>query len=1182
MSGGWQFFVDRGGTFTDVVALAPDGTVHVRKLLSDNPEHYKDATVKGIKDLLGQDRLDMVKVGTTIATNALLERKGEATVLVITKGFGDALRIGYQNRPDIFARHIILPDVLYDRVIEVDERIDSSGSVTTELDIGSARKQLEEAYAEGIRSCAIVLMHSYRFPTHEQLLSDLAEQIGYSNVSVSSEVSPLAKLVSRGETTVADAYLSPVLRRYVDELAADLPDTKLLFMQSNGGLIEGKHFRGKDSLLSGPAGGIVGAVKTSGQAGFTKIIAFDMGGTSTDVSHYDGSFERSQETEIAGIRIRVPMLSIHTVAAGGGSILTFDGQRYRVGPESAGAHPGPACYRNGGPLTVTDCNVALGKIQAEFFPSIFGKQGNQPIDTAIVETKFQEIHAGPIEQVAEGFLSIAIQKMANAIKKISIERGHDVSDYALCCFGGAGGQHACLIAESLGIKTVFIHNYAGVLSAYGIGLADLNVIRQQTVESTLSDKTVRLLKDLFENLSNQAKENLLSESIPIDQVQIKHSVYIRYQGSDSSLEIDFADATALSQAFTEKHQQLFGFASKDKELIVESISVEAVGILKQPKSCKRTSSTTEAAPASRIKFFSGSKWHESPVYQRQDLAPNQVINGPAMIIEDTGTNIVEPGWQATTTNEGHLVLTTMNAATSVPTTNEDQLSTPNPVKLELFNNLFMSIAENMGVTLQSTSHSVNIKERLDFSCALFDGQGNLIANAPHIPVHLGSMGDSIRSVIAATKGKLKPGDIYALNNPYNGGTHLPDITVVTPVFPAQHNEPVFYVASRAHHADIGGITPGSMPPMSRSIEEEGVLIDNFLLVSDGNFQEKGFRQLLASGPHPARNPSQNIADIQAQIAANEKGANELAQLVERYGLPTVVSYMRFVQDNAEESVRQAISKLQNGSFTTYLDDGSKIKVKITIDQTNRSALVDFNGTSNQQLSNFNAPAAITKAAVLYVFRTLVDDDIPLNEGCLKPLTLIIPQGSLLSPKHPAAIVAGNVETSQTIVDALYAAMGILAASQGTMNNFTFGNEQYQYYETICGGSGAGPGFNGTDAVHTHMTNSRLTDPEILENRFPITVDQFSIRRGSGGKGKFHGGDGVVRRIRFNKEMTASILSNRRKVPPFGLTGGLNASAGHNYIERSTGSVEELPGTATTTVRPGDTFVIETPGGGGFG
>ncbi len=1185
MSGGWQFFVDRGGTFTDVVALAPDGTVHVRKLLSDNPEHYKDATVKGIEDLLGQDCLDMVKVGTTIATNALLERNGEATVLVTTKGFGDALRIGYQNRPNIFARHIVLPDVLYDRVIEVDERINASGLVTTKLDIESARRQLEIAYADGIRSCAIVLMHGYRFPAHENLLSEVAHQIGFSNVSVSNEVSPLAKLVSRGNTTVADAYLSPVLRRYVDELAAGLPDTKLLFMQSNGGLVEGKHFRGKDSLLSGPAGGIVGAVKTSRQSGFSKIIAFDMGGTSTDVSHYDGSLERSQETEIAGIRIRVPMLSIHTVAAGGGSILTFDGQRYRVGPESAGAHPGPACYRNGGPLTVTDCNVALGKIQVEFFPHIFGN-GNQPIDTAIVRSKFQDMYAGPIEQVAEGFLSIAIQKMANAIKKISIERGHDVSDYALCCFGGAGGQHACLIAESLGIKTIFIHSYAGVLSAYGIGLADLTVIRMQTVESTLCNETVEILKDLFGNLSNLAKEDLLSESIPIDQVQIKQSVYIRYQGSDSSLDVDFADLEPMTQAFTEKHQQLFGFASKGKEMIVESIAVEAIGVLKEPKPSKCSFPTVEAVPITRINFFSGGKWHEAPVYQRHALAPDQVINGPAMITEDTGTNIVEPNWQAKTTHEGHLILTMSSSDPSIchseALAEESHPLTPDPVKLELFNNLFMSIAENMGVTLQSTSHSVNIKERLDFSCALFDGHGNLIANAPHIPVHLGSMGDSIRSVIAATKGKLKPGDIYALNNPYNGGTHLPDITVVTPVFPPQCTEPVFYVASRAHHADIGGITPGSMPPMSRSIDEEGILIDNFLLVSGGTFQEKGFRQLLASGPYPARNPSQNIADIQAQIAANEKGLKELLQLLQRYGLQTVEGYMQFVQNNAEESVRRAISKLQDGSFASHLDDGSQISVKITIDKASRNALIDFTGTSPQQHSNFNAPAAITKAAVLYVFRTLVDDDIPLNEGCLKPLTLIIPKGSLLSPKHPAAIVAGNVETSQAIVDTLYAAMGILAASQGTMNNFTFGNEHYQYYETICGGSGAGPNFNGTDAVHTHMTNSRLTDPEILENRFPITVDQFCIRQGSGGQGKFHGGNGVIRRIRFHQEMSASILSNRRKISPFGIQGGKPASSGHNFIERTHGTKEELAGTASTTVKPGDVFVIETPGGGGFG
>ncbi|MBX9879843.1 MAG: hydantoinase B/oxoprolinase family protein [Candidatus Obscuribacterales bacterium] len=1180
MSGGWQFFVDRGGTFTDVVAVAPDGAVHVRKLLSDNPDHYRDATVAAVQQLSGQDKVSMVKVGTTIATNALLERKGEKTVFVTTKGFADALRIGYQNRPNIFARHIVMPDVLYSRVIEVSERVGADGEILVSLNPDIAFQDLQQAYADGFRSCAIVLMHGYRYPAHEDKLKQLAKQIGFTNISVSNEVSPLIKFVSRGDTTVADAYLSPVLGRYVDELTKDLPECKLVFMQSNGGLVEGKSFRGKDSLLSGPAGGIVGAVKTSQKAGFDKIIAFDMGGTSTDVSHFDGSLERTQETEIAGTRIRVPMLAIHTVAAGGGSILSFDGQRYRVGPQSAGANPGPACYRKGGPLTVTDCNVLLGKIQPDHFPHIFGT-GNEPLDKAVVQTKFAELGIdSPLEQIAEGFLTIAVQKMSNAIKKISIERGHDVSEYALCCFGGAGGQHACLIAQSLGIKTVFIHNYAGVLSAYGIGLADMSVIRQQTVELPLSKENLQTVENYFARLINEARGGLETQAIPVESIDVKRTVQMRYQGSDSTIEIDFAVQEEMAKSFTEKHQRLFGFALLGKQLIVESIAVDATGKMKQPAT-KSESTITPAQQISTTKFFSGNAWHSAPVYERNRLQAKQSIIGPAIIVEDTGTNIVEPGWQATTNPEGHLVLTAI-ANQQQQMAIDDSSKKVDPIKLELFNNLFMSIAENMGVTLQSTSHSVNIKERLDFSCAIFDSEGNLIANAPHIPVHLGSMGDSIRSVIETNKDSIKPRNIYALNNPYNGGTHLPDITVVTPVFTTSANKPVFFVASRAHHADIGGITPGSMPPSSKTIEEEGVLIDNFLLVSDGTFHEHEFRSLLTKGKYPARNPAQNIADIQAQIAANEKGLRELEQLIARYGQQTVIDYMHYVQENAEESVRRAISNLKDGSFTTSLDDGSQITVKLSIDQKNRSAKIDFTGTSAQQATNFNAPAAITKAAVLYVFRTLVNDDIPLNEGCLKPLTLVIPECSLLSPKYPAAIVAGNVETSQAIVDCLYAAMGVLAASQGTMNNFTFGNDNYQYYETICGGSGAGPSFNGTDAVQTHMTNSRLTDPEVLENRYPVVLESFAIRQNSGGKGKFHGGNGVIRRLRFKEKMTASILSNRRRIAPFGIHGGQEALPGKNYIERSRGCKDDFAATASSTVEPGDVFTIETPGGGGWG
>jgi 5-oxoprolinase (ATP-hydrolysing) len=1225
----WQFWIDRGGTFTDIVARRPDGQLVIHKLLSENPERYTDAPVQGIRDILGiaadapipSEQIAVVKMGTTVATNALLERKGDRTLLVITQGFRDALRIGYQNRPDIFARHIVLPEMLYERVIEVEERYNAQGEELIPVDETGYIASLQEAYDDGIRSCAIVFMHGYRYPEHEKQVAALARKIGFTQVSVSHEVSPLMKLVSRGDTTVVDAYLSPILRRYVDRVASQLGGRglgmppSLQFMQSNGGLTDAQKFQGKDSILSGPAGGIVGAVQTSLMAGFNKIISFDMGGTSTDVAHYNGEYERTFETEVAGVRLRTPMMSIHTVAAGGGSILFFDGARYRVGPESAGANPGPAAYGKGGSLTVTDCNVMVGKLQPAFFPKLFGSNGDLPLDAEVVRQKFTQLAAEigdnrTPEQVAAGFLAIAVEKMASAIKKISLQRGYDVSEYTLCCFGGAGGQHACLIADALGMKQVFLHPYAGVLSAYGMGLADVRVLRERAVEAPLSEELVLSLEGMLSQLAREGEEetNRHDAKDPEEreeeerredvEIEVFRKVHLRYEGTDSALIVGFGDTGAMRGQFEESHRQRYGFVVEDKGLIVEAVSVEVVAkteVLAEPVIQRR--SDEPPSPVATVQMYTADRWHETPVYKREDLQPGDCISSPAIIAEATGTNVIEPGWQGQLSDRNHLILKRVEVeVTSKLNTQNSSRSFADPVMLEIFNNLFRAIAEQMGITLQNTSSSVNIKERLDFSCAIFDEHGQLVANAPHIPVHLGSMSESVKSLIDACGDTIKPGDVFASNNPYNGGTHLPDITVITPVFASSPDAinrvstslspsptlPIFYVASRGHHADIGGITPGSMPPHSTTVEQEGVLIDNFQLVNAGIFREKELLELLASGTYPARNPAKNIADLQAQIAANERGVQELHKMVEHYGLETVQAYMGFVQDNAEESVRRVIEVLKDGSFTCPLDDGSAIAVTITIDKSTRSAKIDFTGTSVQQPSNFNAPAAVCKAAVLYVFRTLVNDDIPLNAGCLKPLEIIIPEGCMLNPRYPAAVVAGNVETSQNITDALYGALGVMAASQGTMNNFTFGSDRYQYYETICGGSGAGADFPGTDAVQTHMTNSRLTDPEVLEWRFPILLESFAIRPNSGGHGHHHGGNGVIRRLRFLEPMTAGILSGRRLISPFGLHGGEAGTVGKNSVQRSDGTVEKIGSTGVVEMQPGDMFVIETPGGGGYG
>jgi len=1191
----WQFWIDRGGTFTDVVARRPDGRLIARKLLSDNPGRYADAAIAGIDDILGDegfdpghyDAVEAVKMGTTVATNALLERHGEPTVLVITRGFGDALRIGYQQRPRLFDRRIVLPESLYSRVIEADERLDRDGHVLTPLDEEALRRELEDARDAGFRSCAVVFMHGYRHHNHELRAARIARELDFSQVSVSCRTGALPKLVARGDTTVADAYLSPVLGRYVDRVATTLGSTRLLFMQSNGGLVESGHFRGKDSILSGPAAGVVGMVETATRADHRRLIGFDMGGTSTDVSLFDGQFERTLDSIVAGVRIQAPMMKIHTVAAGGGSIIDLVDGRLQVGPDSAGADPGPACYRRGGPLTVTDANLRLGRIQADFFPAVFGPGADLPLDTAAVTTAFDELRSRvaedstqqlSAEEIAEGCLRIAVERMAQAIKQISIQRGYDVSDFTLCCFGGAAGQHACDVADALGMHKVMIHPLAGVLSAYGMGLANLRHMLHEAIEQPLDDPAIDGARQRFGRLEAKATESLRAQGAEPDAIVHERRLLVRYAGTDTPLEVPFGASRAVAEAFDTAHRRQFGFA-EDRERIVEALALESIAPGGGSESTVASPPVSGAsAPVATRPVFTDGRWRDTPVHARDRLAPGTVIQGPALVVEDNATTMVTAGWRLSLDNQGVMHLTRQDRRRTWGETGTEA----DPILLEVFNNLFMHIAEQMGVVLEKTAHSVNIKERLDFSCALFDASGGLVANAPHMPVHLGSMGDSVRQVIRKFGGRMSPGDSFVLNAPYGGGTHLPDVTVVSPCYAGHGGEPLFFLASRAHHADIGGITPGSMPPHSRHIDEEGVLIQCSRLVREAVFLEADLRALLGAGPYPARNPDRNIADLRAQLAANARGRAEVDRMLAQFGKDTVCAYMEHVQDNAEEAVRRAIGNLASGQFVYPMDDGLEIAVSVTVEASTRSATIDFTGTSPQSDTNFNAPLSVCRAAVLYVFRTLVDHDIPMNEGCLRPIRLVVPEGTLLNPRPPAAVVAGNVETSQCIVDSLYGALGVMAASQGTMNNVTFGNETYQYYETVCGGAGAGPGFDGASAVHTHMTNSRLTDPEVLEWRYPVLLRRFAVRQGSGGNGRFRGGDGALRELEFREPMSAAILSGHRRVAPFGLAGGGDGAVGRNRLRRADGTVIELGPTAALQANAGDILIVETPGGGGYG
>ena len=1194
----WQFWIDRGGTFTDIVARKPDGTILVDKLLSENFSMYKDAAIAGIKRILNlknedkipTDQIASVKMGTTVATNALLERKGDRTLLLITKGFGDLLRIGYQNRPLLFDLNIQLPELLYDRVVEVSERLDAKGKIIKSLNENEVRTALKKAKIDGINSVAIALMHSYINPNHENIIAEIAHEEKFDQISVSHKVSPLIKLIGRGDTTVVDAYLSPILRRYVNQVSEELEknkSTKLMFMQSNGGLTDANLFQGKDALLSGPAGGVVSMVQTGKQAGYNKLIGFDMGGTSTDVCHFAGEYERSFETELAGVRIRAPMMQINTVAAGGGSILSFRDGRFQVGPESAGAIPGPASYGKDGPLTVTDCNVLLGKLHPEHFPNVFGKTGDKPLNVEIVRKKFlvlsKEISIQTkkpemdIIFMAEGFLKIAVENMANAIKKISIQRGYDVTNYTMNCFGGAGGQHACHVADALGISKVLIHPYAGVLSAYGMGLAEIRSIREGHLEQNIEE--IENAKVLINKLSLKANEDLKKQGIEKSSIKLVKRAFLHYQGSHQNLEINFDTIDKMRESFEQEHKKRFGFFVDGRTIFVEMITVEAIGKASEINKLSNISSQSKVAvPIAHKMMYVDKVVNSVPIYQRSDLKIEQQIIGPAIISEATGTNIIERGWLGSLDKYYNLIL-----SRSEEKKLEKGLGTSvDVVMLEVFNNLFMNIAEQMGATLANTAYSVNIKERLDFSCALFDNSGALVANAPHVPVHLGSMSEAIRTVIKLNKNDIFPGDVFVLNAPFNGGTHLPDVTVITPVFDKDGKQITFFVASRGHHADIGGKTPGSGPPDSKHIDEEGVLIDNFKMFDKGVFRESEIRKILSSGRYPCRNIEHNMADLAAQVAANNTGIVEINAMIEQFGIETVHSYMNHVQDNAEECIRNAIVNLREGKYEYELDNGEFIRVKITIDKIKREATIDFTGTAPKNPFNYNAPMAVCHAVILYVFRTLVGSNIPLNEGCFKPLNIIVPNNSMINAKYPSAVIAGNTEVSQLTCNALFGALGIIAGSQATMNNFIWGNDKIQNYETICGGTGAGPNFHGTSAVQTHMTNTRSTDPEILEARFPVRLEEYSIRKNSGGKGKYNGGNGVTRKLRFLEPMTVTTLCSHRRVKPFGVNGGETGQCGKEWLEKEDGGFIKLEGNDSCEVKVNDLFVMETPGGGGYG
>jgi 5-oxoprolinase (ATP-hydrolysing) len=1182
----WTFWIDRGGTFTDVIGRDGDGREQTLKLLSASPS-YEDAAVEAMRRLLGAapgepfpaERVAAIKMGTTVATNALLERKGAKTLLVVTEGFADAILIGDQSRPDLFALDILRPEPLYAGVVEATERRAADGSVVLPLDGEALATALKAMRAEGFTSVAIAFLHSDLDPAHELAAGEIARAAGFDYVALSHEASPLPRFVPRAETAVADAYLTPLLRAYVERVAGAVNGAPLWFMTSAGQLVRADAFRGKDAVVSGPAGGVVGVAETARTAGAAAALGFDMGGTSTDVCRFAGTLERRDTARVAGARLRSPMLDVETVAAGGGSILTYDGFRARAGPASAGADPGPACYGRGGPATVTDANLVLGRLDPAWFPSVFGPNGDAPLDPAAARARLAELAgamgAASVEAAAEGFVAVAVEQMAQAVRRISTERGFDPRDHALVSFGGAAGQVCCQVADALGVTEVLSPRHASLLSAWGIGQARVGALKQAGVELPLGDEGLAAADVLAERLTGEATQALASQGSPAGSVERR--LMLRYDGADAALPVPLGPLAEARASFESAHQRLFGFIEPDRTILIASVEAEASASSSAhpgegPDPDDKAGYQPAGAPPSDL--VPGLRRDERIIVMAENLT---AIDGPALVIRADTQIAVAEGWRATAEADGLIRLTRHTPLTAAAIAADKA----DPVTLELFNRRFMGVAEAMGAALERTAHSVNIKERLDFSCALFDADGGLVANAPHMPVHLGSMGASVR----ATKAQhpvLKPGEAFALNNPYFGGTHLPDITVVMPVFMDGGEEPEFYVAARGHHADVGGIQPGSMPPFSKTLDEEGVLLDAVPIMREGRFLEAETRAALATGRWPARAPDRNVADLKAQIAACQAGAAAVAGMIETHGAQTVARYMTFVQRNAEQSVRRAVGRLVDGEARVPMDGGGEVVVKVTVNAAAGEATLDFTGSADQLGNNFNAPSAIVDAAALYVFRSLVDDDIPLNAGCLTPLKIITRHGSMLDPEPPAAVVAGNVETSQHVVDALYAAIGVMANAQGSMNNFTFGDDTRQYYETICGGAGATATRAGTSAVHTHMTNSRLTDPEILERRFPVRVERFAIRHGSAGDGANPGGDGAHRRVRFLAPMEAALLSTRRSHSPQGIRGGGAALPGRQRLITADGAVKELTGCFSISVRPGDVVEIETPGGGGFG
>ena len=1175
-------------------------------------ESGEEAPVLAVRRVLGLGLGDPfppceVRLGTTRGTNALLERKGARTALVVTRGFGDVLKIANQDRPRLFDLAIRKPQPLYEYVIEAGERLSVSGEVLTPLDTDALRSDLRQLHGDGVESLAVCLLHAWVNGEHEQQVERIAREVGFQEVSLSHRVSPRIKIVPRGDTTVVDAYLTPVLREYVGRLQRSWGDTcRLRVMTSSGGLVSPEQFTGRDSILSGPAGGVIGFSRIAERAGFPKAIGFDMGGTSTDVARYDGRYEYEYETVKAGVRVATPMLAIETVAAGGGSICGFDGVQLFVGPESAGADPGPACYGRGGPLTVTDVNLALGKLLPEEFPF--------PLDRDAVDSVLSELcdaiaqsplgrRYEPLE-LAEGFVELANVNMTRAIRNISVARGCDPAEYALVTFGGAGGQHACAIADALRITSIVNHPLAGVLSAYGIGVADVRRQAERPVLQQLVDETLRELEAVIREVEVELRANVLEEGVPIEQIESPQwSLHLRYQGGESTLTISLPEDGDFAAAFEAEHERVYGYRHTGRPIEVAALRVEVVGRIPEPEVEATAEVSRRPSPTSSREVRFADAMQTAGIFHRDELRAGDELFGPAILCEPTSTLVIDPGWTGRVGGRGEVIVT--RSAVQSPesrvqsragvvvrdsevSTLNSQLSPPDPVTLEVFNNHFASIAEQMGVTLQRTAISTNVKERLDFSCAVFDREGRLVVNAPHIPVHLGAMGETVQAVLADNP-DLHPGDVVVTNDPYRGGSHLPDVTVVTPVHEAASGELLFVTASRAHHAEIGGIVPGSVPPFSKNLAEEGVLIRNFRLVDGGASRETELRALLESGPYPSRRVDDNLADIAAQTAANRLGARLLLELIEQHGRPRVFTCMQHICAAATLKMRRALRRRGAGVYkrVDHLDGGSPIAVRISI--AGESATIDFTGTGPVLPTNLNANRAIVTAAVMYVFRCLIDEDLPLNSGVLEPLEIVLPECLLNppgadDPRNCPAIVGGNVETSQRVVDVLLGALGVAAASQGTMNNLAIGDEVFGYYETICGGGGATPDCDGADAVHTHMTNTRLTDVEVLEHRYPFRVREFHVRSGSGGAGRHHGGDGVTRLLEFLRPLNLAMLSQRRgSYAPFGLHGGQQGASGRNQIQRD-GKREwiDLGGSFQVEVGPGDVLAIETPGGGGFG